>query len=55
MEEGLDKVLRGVPAETNPGLEETSKSRLQAGKGIDNGGDLDNKDLLDREKGKIDS
>ena len=46
MEEGLDKVLRGVPAKTNPGLEETSKSRLQeAGKGIDNGGDLENKDL----------
>ena len=40
MEEGLDKVLRGVPAKTNPGLEERSKSRLQeASKGIDNGGD----------------
>ena len=52
MEEGLDKVLRGVPTlrgvlvETNPRLEEISKAGLQeARKGIDNGGDLNNKDL----------
>ena len=44
--EGLDKVLRGVPVETNPGLEEISKPGLQeARKGIDNGGDSNNKDL----------
>ena len=49
MEEGLDKVLRGVPTlrgvlvETNPGLEEISKAGLQeARKGIDNGGDVGN-------------
>ena len=49
MEEGLDKVLKGVPTlrgvlvETNPRLEEISKARLQeARKGIDNGGDVGN-------------
>ena len=44
--EGLYKILRGVPAETNSVLEETSKVGLQeAGKGIDKGEELDNKDL----------
>lgn len=46
MKEGLDEVFRGVHAETNSVLEETSKVGLQeAGKGINKGGKLDNKDL----------
>ena len=46
MEEGLDKVLRGVLVETNLGLEEISKARLQEARNeIDNGGDSNNKDL----------
>ena len=46
MEERLYEVLRGVPIETNLVLEETSKVGLQeASKGIDKGGELDNKDL----------
>jgi len=46
IEEGLYEVLRGVLAETNSVLEETSKVGLQeASKGIDKGGELDNEDL----------
>ena len=49
IEEGLDEGVpefKGVFAATELGLEESSKTGLQeAGKGIDNGGDLDNKDL----------